>query len=384
MIKKSWRTFLLICSLFCTFSLLGCTSAEKKDDATLREIAVSKMSEEEKLDKMIKKLTDEKKIGQLMIIGIHAASLDNDINYMLGVYAPGGVIYYDRNLDTPEQVKKLSADLQNASPALPLFVAIDEEGGDVVRMEDYIEPPPAQEEIGETGDKNEAKRYAKETGDTLKSLGINVNFAPVLDLGSLSTRHYSTDAKEVTEFAEMAAQGYEESNIIYALKHFPGIGKSDTDTHFSSAIVELSADELMEDDIVPFKAIIDKKRHENFFVMVSHVIYPEISGDKPASLSKEIMSDLLRDKLKFGGVIVSDDLEMTAATNSEDFSRLGVEAIKAGADIVLVCHEYERQKSVYDGLLSALKSGELSPERLNASLKRILRMKLKHLYKNTK
>lgn len=384
MIKKSWRTFLLLCSLFCTLSLFGCTSAEKKDDATLQEIAVSKMSEEEKLDKMIKKLTDEEKIGQLMIIGIHAASLDNDINYMLGVYAPGGVIYYDRNLDTPEQVKKLSADLQNASPALPLFVAIDEEGGDVVRMEDYIEPPPAQEEIGETGDKNEAKRYAKETGEALKSLGINVNFAPVLDLGSLSTRHYSTDAKEVTEFAEMAAQGYEESNIIYALKHFPGIGKSDTDTHFSSAIVELSADELMEDDIVPFKAIIDKKRHENFFVMVSHVIYPEISGDKPASLSKEIMSDLLRDKLKFGGVIVSDDLEMTAATNSEDFSRLGVEAIKAGADIVLVCHEYERQKSVYDGLLSALKSGELSPERLNASLKRILRMKLKHLYKNTK
>lgn len=347
---------------------------------SLGTVLKSSLSVDEKVDKILNSMSMTEKIGQLMMIGIANKTADKDSACQLRQFHFGGIVLFDRNMESLEQVRLLTADLQKCAEKIPLFIAIDEEGGRVVRMKWAITPPPSQMEIGNRGDISLAKKWAAKMAENLKNIGVNVNFAPVADLGSFSNRHYSTKANTVFEFVSAAASGYENGNLYYTLKHFPGIGKGITDSHDDSVVVDVSKMELINDDLIPFQKIIDGKPADSFFIMVSHVSYPELAGKMSASLSSEIMTDLLRKEMKYSGVIITDDMEMGAVSRYYSFNDLGVMAINAGADIVLVCHDYEHQKEVYSGILEAVKNGIISEERVNESVRRIIKTKLRYLY----
>lgn len=336
---------------------------------------------DEKVDKIVASMSQTEKVGQMVMIGIQDTKVNDDSLYMLHQFHFGGVILFDRNMESPEQVKQLTSDLQaQADEKVPLFIGVDEEGGDVVRMADKLTPPASQKEIGKTGDPNQAKNSAINIAKELKNMGINTNFAPVADVGSNDNRSFSTDPATVTNFVKAAASGYEQENMFYSLKHFPGIGKGTVDSHVEISSVDASKETLMNEDLVPFKTIIDENQPENYFILVSHLKYPALDPNNSASLSKNIMTDLLRNELGYKGIIITDDMEMGAVANHNDFRTIGVKAVQAGADIVMVCHEYPHQQDVYMGILDAVKSGEISEDRINESVKRIVKAKLLHLY----
>lgn len=346
-----------------------------------QQIKQENLTIDEKVDKTVESMSQTEKLGQMVMIGIQGTKVDDDSLYMLHQFHMGGVILFDRNMDSPEQVKQLTSDLQaQSNEKVPLFIGIDEEGGDVVRMAEKLTPPPSQKEIGATGDIEQAKTWAIKTAKSLKDMGINVNFAPVADVGSNDKRSYSTDANTVIDFVRAATKGYQQENIIYSLKHFPGIGKGRVDSHVDSSSIDVTKEILMAEDIIPFKTIIDENEPNDYFILVSHLKYPALDEEYPASLSSKIMTDLLRYELGYKGIIITDDMEMGAVANHNDFRSIGVKAVKAGADIVLVCHEYEHQQEVYLGLLDAVNSGEISQERIDESVKRIIKVKLLHLY----
>lgn len=346
-----------------------------------QQIKQENLTIDEKVDKTVESMSQTEKLGQMVMIGIQGTKVDDDSLYMLNQYHMGGVILFDRNMENPEQVKQLTSDLQaQSNEKVPLFIGIDEEGGDVVRMAEKLTPPPSQKEIGATGDIEQAKTWAIKTAKSLKDMGINVNFAPVADVGSNDKRSYSTDTNTVIDFVRAATKGYQQENIIYSLKHFPGIGKGRVDSHVDSSSIDVAKEVLMTEDIIPFKTIIDENNPNDYFILVSHLKYPALDEEYPASLSSKIMTDLLRNELGYKGIIITDDMEMGAVANHNDFRSIGVKAVKAGADIVLVCHEYEHQQEVYLGLLDAVNSGEISQERIDESVKRIIKVKLLHLY----
>ena len=335
---------------------------------------------DEKVDKTVASMSKTEKIGQMVMIGVHGTDITDDSAYMLNQYHIGGIILFDRNMRSIEQVKTFTNNLQkNANQKIPLFIGIDEEGGNVVRMKNALTPPPSQYEIGITNDTEQAKKWAIKTSQSLKEMGININFAPVADVNSNDTRSYSGDHNVVTAFVKAAATGYEHENMIYSLKHFPGIGKGKVDSHFESSMIDASKDILLSDDIIPFKTIIKENNPENYFILISHLTYTDLDNEKPASLSKKIITDLLRKELGFSGIIITDDMEMGAIANHNDFRTVGVKAVKAGVDIVMVCHEYEHETDVYLGLLDAVNNGEISLDRIDESVKRIVRAKLLHL-----
>lgn len=345
------------------------------------QIKQENLTIDKKVDQIVASMSKTEKIGQMVMIGIQGTKVDDDSLYMLNQYHMGGVILFDRNMESPEQVKQLTSDLQaQSNEKVPLFIGIDEEGGDVVRMAEKLTPPPSQKEIGATGDIEQAKTWAIKTAKSLKDMGINVNFAPVADVGSNDKRSYSTDTNTVIDFVRAATKGYQQENIIYSLKHFPGIGKGKVDSHVDSSSIDVTKEILMAEDIIPFKTIIDENEPNDYFILVSHLKYPALDEEYPASLSSKIMTDLLRYELGYKGIIITDDMEMGAVANHNDFRSIGVKAVKAGADIVLVCHEYEHQQEVYLGLLDAVNSGEISQERIDESVKRIIKVKLLHLY----
>ena len=357
------KIFMLFAIIFFALSS-GCSSEEK---------IAENPAEIDLVEEKLKTLSLEEKIGQMMLIGLQEKFFDENANYMLNTYHVGGIIFYDRNMETKDQVKKFTDDLQKNSK-IPLFIALDEEGGRVSRMKHAITPPPSQELIGRSGDFNLAKVHAVETAKKLREVGININFAPVADVGNYD-RSFGSDAKIVAEFVSQAAQGYEAENFFYTLKHFPGIGKAKVDPHKDISEIEDSKNILLAEDVLPFKKIIDEQNNSKFMVMIGHLKYLALDKENPATLSPAIVTKLLREELNFQGVIITDDLEMGAVGNYNSPEKIGIQAVNAGADILLVCHNYETQKKVCDAVLNAVQRGEISEERINQSVRRILKMK---------
>ena len=284
-------------------------------------------------------------------------------------------------MDTPEQVqhltKKIDTTIRKKSGVMP-FIALDQEGGQVLRMRKAFPPVPSEQSIGQSGQPAQAKQWAVTTGDALKKLGINVNFAPVVDLGSQAERSYSLDPGVVTQFAHEAIAGYEQTGIWCSLKHFPGIGKVKTDPHIDGDSVNSSKDDLMKQDLKPFENLIKSEDNQKMFIMVSNVTFPALDPNLPACVSKPIMTDLLRNTFGYQGLIVSDDMEMGAMAKHYAFADMGVMAIKAGADMVLVCHEYAHEWETYDGLLKEYKSNAEFRALVDEKVTRIVRTKLNH------
>ena len=361
----SFAAIFLIVAFTC-----GCfANAENSTDKTAQVVKVDPVEE------ILKSMTLEEKIGQMMIVGVHGQAINTDIRFLLDNYHFGGIILFDRNMESKSQVKSFVEELQaNAHQKLPLFIALDEEGGRVARMKHDLQVMPSQQEIGATGDVALARKYASQTARNLREIGVNINFAPVADIGSTDTRFFGDNAEVVTNFVMSAAEGYEDENFFYTLKHFPGIGKSKVDPHKAISDIDDAKNILEVEDFAPFKKVIAAKDNSHFMVMIGHLKYSAIDNENPASLSPAIITGILRDEMKFGGVVVTDDLQMGAVDGYNE--NIGVKAIKAGVDIALVCHEYDNEEKVYSSILDAVKRGEISESRIDESVRRILKMKL--------
>ena len=350
----------------------------KAEPVTYESVAQSELSPEEKVDKLVANMSDADKVGQLLMIGIHGKTLNDDAKFMLNEYRVGGIILFDRNMESKDQVKSLIADINKTGKSAgltPLFIGIDQEGGAVARMEDQLIKVPPAEELGKEPIEK-AVSLAKQSGTELKDLGFNINFAPVADLGLTYGRSFSTNPDEVVRYASAVGKAYDEAGLWYSYKHFPGIGKTDVDLHADTSVVPVSKETLLNEDTKVFVDLIKQSKPNTYAIMVSHAMYPQIDPDHPSSLSKAIITDWLRKDMGYNGVVVTDDMDMGALAKHYTFGDMAVQSILAGSDILLVCHEYEHMQEAYNGLMKAVKDGRISKERLDESVKRILLMKM--------
>ena len=350
----------------------------KAEPVTYESVAQSELSPEEKVDKLVANMSDADKVGQLLMIGIHGKTLNDDAKFMLNEYRVGGIILFDRNMESKDQVKSLITDINKTGKSAgltPLFIGIDQEGGAVARMENQLIKVPPAEELGKEPIE-QAVSLAKQSGTELKDLGFNINFAPVADLGLTYGRSFSTNPDDVVRYASAVGKAYDEAGLWYSYKHFPGIGKTDVDLHADTSVVPVSKETLLNEDTKVFVDLIKQSKPNTYAIMVSHAMYPQIDAAHPSSLSKAIITDWLRKDMGYNGVVVTDDMDMGALAKHYTFSDMAVQSILAGSDILLVCHEYEHMQEAYNGLMKAVKDGRISKERLDESVKRILLMKM--------
>lgn len=302
----------------------------------------------------------------------------------LGKYSVGGLIYFKKNILDREQITDMLSSTVSMSN-YPLFLAVDEEGGSVSRVAesgiDVIQVGDMAS-IGASGDTSQAYEAGLTIGTYLKELGFNLDFAPVADVadsddGVLGDRVFGTDAQKTGEMVANVVDGIEGTGVSSCLKHFPGIGDTTGDTHDGRVETTKTLDEMRSSDFISFKAGIDAGAD---FVMVSHVTVSSVDEDAvPSTLSKTIMTDVLRNELGFQGVIITDALNMGAITEYYTTEQAVVQAIEAGADMLLMPDDFQ---AAYDALLAAVQEGRISEERINESLERIYRIKCANKLEN--
>lgn len=385
--SRKKRAFIrLLLTIFVIGGLIGAgvfiqqTKQPKEEEEAVTAVSQPENELEQRVTALLNEMTLEEKIGQLTVVGFQSKEVDHHIKTMLQKHHVGGVILYDRNMESPKQVARLTKELQalaqEQNQKIPLLVSIDQEGGKIVRMREHVSPIPSQQELARRGSLESVYETAARSGAELKEMGIDVNYAPVLDLSASDSRSFGTDPKKAEAFGKQAIKGFYDAGVTATLKHFPGHGRSDIDPHVESSSVEADRLDLETNDIYPFKAIMNDIDHQQFFVMVTHIKYPAYDKENPASLSPIIIQKLLREKLDYQGIVVTDDLEMGAVTEFFPYKELGSRAIEAGADLLLVCHTLEHQQEVIGGIVEAVKEKKLSEERIDQSVKRILAYKL--------
>ena len=294
----------------------------------------------------------------------------------LNEYPVGGLIYFSQNIVDEEQIRAMLASTASMS-RYPIFLAVDEEGGSVSRVAesgiDVIQVGDMAE-IGESGDAEQAYRAGLTIGSYLKDLGFNLDFAPVADVSGsensvVGDRSFGSDPQQVADMVSNAVEGIEATGVSSCLKHFPGIGYTAGDTHNNRVEVTRTIDKMRGIDFIPFQAGIDAGAD---FVMVSHITVADTEEAVPSTLSKTIMTDILRDELGFEGIIITDALNMASITEYYTTEEAAVGAIEAGADMLLMPDDFH---AAYNAVLAAVQDGTISEERINESLKRIYRVK---------
>jgi len=293
------------------------------------------------------------------------------------------LILYANNLETPQQTVSLMNDLMtaNGTNRLPLFLGTDQEGGKVVRLPGPLKNFPTNQKIGQINQPQFSYEIGKLLGEQLKAFGFNLDFAPVMDVNSnpnnpiIGDRSFSNKPDIVSQLGIQTMQGLESQQVIPVIKHFPGHGDTSVDSHLELPKVSKSLDVLNKLELIPFKAAIDKGVD---VVMVGHILLPKIDQQFPSSMSKEIITGLLRNQLGFDGVVMTDDMTMKAITNHFSIGQATVDSVKAGNDIILIAHEFANVTTAIDALKAAVKNGKISEQQINDSVRRIIQLKEKY------
>ncbi|MDD9821047.1 MAG: beta-N-acetylhexosaminidase [Nitrospira sp.] len=321
-------------------------------------------------------------VGQLLMVGFHGTTCSPEWRDWLQVYRPGGVILFARNVVDPEQVARLTNDLQACAPNPPLLIAIDEEGGRVSRLPRGFTTFPAAGLVAAHHSPDVAYDIAEVTARELRAVGINMNMAPVLDVNScpanpvIGDRAYGDHPGRVCAFGTAVMEGLRANGVIPCGKHFPGHGDTMVDSHIMLPVVNADRMRLDTLELVPFRHAI---RQGIPAIMTAHVRYPALDASAPATLSRSILTGLLRSELSFHGVTLTDDMEMGAILNHGSTGEASVSALRAGADMLLLCHRRERQREAVLAIERALERDELSREQLTASVDRIRALKKQYL-----
>lgn len=317
-------------------------------------------------------LSLEQKVGQLFM-----PAADGDIKALIQTYHLGGLILFSRHTPTMDDTLRLTKIAQESAPEIPLFIAVDQEGGRVSRLSFGTQLPAARS--FSVLDPDALWRTGRLVGDELRALGFNVNFAPVLDVDTseenpvIGSRSFSSDPDLVARLGSAYIRGLHAAGVASAAKHFPGHGDTRTDSHLVLPTVNQPVSRLKDIEIRPFKEAINA---EVDFLMIAHVHYPAIdpTPNLPASLSPKIISQLLRTDLAFNGIIITDALNMRAVTDGFDSAQAAVTAVKAGVDVLLMPADLP---SAYQAIIDAIRSGEIPESRINQSVMRVLKLKQK-------
>lgn len=324
----------------------------------------------------------KQKIGQLFVFGFHGYEPSEPIIALIEQYGIGGTIYFTRNIKDAKQVYHLSGKLKDIAEAAgrpPLLTAIDQEGGMVARLTDGVTLMPGNMAIGAAGSAEGAFELARICGKELRLLGITMNYAPVLDVNNnpanpvINVRSYSDRPSVVAELGTAAVKGYQAAGVAATVKHFPGHGDTDVDSHHSLPVLPHERKRLDAIELQPFRAAIAAGADA---IMTAHVSLPALDpSGVPSTLSAPVLTSLLREELGYDGVVVTDCLEMDAIDRQYGPGKGAVMALKAGADMVLVSHTYEKQAAALKAVEEAAVSGELPVSRIEEALERVMRLK---------
>ncbi len=318
-------------------------------------------------------------VGQLLVIGFDGTEVTPDVSAMLARIQPAGVILFARNIINAQQTHQLLKDCQ-ARVHQRLFTCVDLEGGRVDRFRNVTGPAPSAAEVFATGDRKLFRKHGQLIGKICAGLGFNVDFAPVLDLAFeasrkvMSSRSFSTDPKQVVVYAREFLAGLKSAGVIGSGKHFPGLGEGNLDSHHDLPVIKKSFAALWKEDLAPYRLM----KRELPMVLVNHANYPAITRDPlPASLSKYWISDVLRKKIGYRGLIVSDDLEMSGVLAAAPIDEAAARFIAAGGDLCLICHQQALIEQAYETMLRKAERDAHFRRRVLESARRIAAFKKK-------
>lgn len=324
-------------------------------------------------------MTPEEKLGQLLIAGLDGTEAGEEARRLVTETHVGGFILYKPNMTDAGQTVTLLNRLKefNRPSGIPLLLSVDQEGGKVSRLPVDIELP-ANRDLAAGGTPERARALGKAVGQELKAFGFNLDYAPVLDINSnpanpvIGPRSYGSDAKTVKLYGLAAMQGLREGGVIPVVKHFPGHGDTSTDSHLELPVVNKSLAELEKLELQPFRAAAEAGAEA---VMAAHILLPRLDPDYPATLSPAIITGLLREKIGYSGVVITDDMTMGAIAKHYPLKDAAVRAVLAGCDLVLVAHGYSQVQEAAQGLKEALADGRLTWARVDESVARVLALK---------
>jgi beta-N-acetylhexosaminidase len=321
-------------------------------------------------------------VGQLAIAGFDGHSIPQDLRGLAREFDLGGVVYFARNVESPEQVAEMSREAQALASELPLWVSTDQEGGRVARLKSPFTVWPPMLTLGRSGDERLAERFARALAAELRAVGISLDFTPVLDILTnksnpvIGDRALAERAEDVARLGTAIIRTLQSEGIAACGKHFPGHGDTSVDSHHELPIVEHPPDRIERVEFVPFKAAIAA---EVACIMTAHVLVPSLDGDRPATLSPRIIS-ILKESLNFEGCVVTDDLAMKAISSRYGTSEATVAAIAAGCDAVLLCWtDQEAQIAALEAVIHAVERGTLPLKRVEDAMARQRRVKERFL-----
>ncbi|PWW42361.1 MULTISPECIES: beta-N-acetylhexosaminidase [Paenibacillus] len=332
----------------------------------------------------LKQMTLREKIGQMLLCGFQGTEAAGEVDAFLRKYPVGGVIYFARNVESPEQVERLSSGLQRIavdSGNVPLWISIDQEGGMVARITEGIALMPGQMAIAAAGSTQDAYQAAYISGVELRSMGINMNFAPVLDVNNnaanpvIGVRSFGESPQSVAAYGVRIIAGVQDAGISATAKHFPGHGDTDTDSHLDLPVITHDRERVEHVELIPFRAAIAAGVDA---MMSAHIYFPALEPERlPVTLSRAVLSGLLRQEMEYDGMIVTDCMEMDAIATNYGTVDAAVMAVEAGADLVLISHTAHLQAGAFEALLTAVQSGRISEARIDESVTRLLKYKAK-------
>ena len=322
-------------------------------------------------------------LGQLVMAGFAGPTIPHELRAVAREYDLGGLILFGRNVEAPEQVAELAYDAQAMSHELPLWVSIDQEGGRVARLKEPFTVWPPIRTLGRSGEVLLAERFSRALARELRAVGVSLNYAPVLDVDTntdnpvIGDRALSDQAEDVARLGAAIIDGLQGEGVAACGKHFPGHGDTSTDSHRELPVVEHAPERLQEVELVPFRAAVAS---QVAMIMTAHVLYPTLDEERPATLSRHVVTEMLRQELGFPGLIATDDLSMQAITADWSVERASVAAIAAGCDVLLLCApDVDQQVRAVESLIRAVESEILPVARIEEALQRQHRVKARFL-----
>lgn len=316
-----------------------------------------------------------KHIGQLLLTGFEGKQIPPELRSLAREFDLGGIILFSRNVETPEQVAELALMTQELAQELPLWVGVDQEGGRVARLREGFTRWPPMATLGRARDEKLAARFARALAHELSAVGITLDFTPVLDVltnpknPAIGDRALSDKPEDVARLGRVIIETLQSQGIAASGKHFPGHGEASVDSHNEMPVSDLPPDRLQAVELVPFRAAIEARVA---FMLTAHVLYPPLDDEHPATLSRRIVYNLLRDELNFGGAILTDDLDMGAIATRYTIDEAVVRAIAAGVDGLLICGtDYDKKAVALEALIRAVEEEQLPLKRVEDAMKRM-------------
>lgn len=337
----------------------------------------------------IKELSIKEKVGQMVMVGLDTNYITERIKNMIRNYKIGGIILYRKNFSTYTDMLNLIKELKdlNKENKIPLFIAIDQEGGRVNRMPKEIKNLPSANQVATEGGEELTRKSSQITGEILSKSGYNLNFAPVLDLKRFDNRHgigdrsFGEDREKVAKCGVAVMEEMQKQGVISVIKHFPGHGATQQDSHYMLPIINKKIEQLEKEDMYPFEQAIKNGADA---ILVGHLLIRNITGIYPASLSRKFITKYLRTKYRYNGLIVTDDLKMRAIKFLYGPDLAVKKAFESGNDIIVFRFNKDEEQRVLDKIINLVTIGKIKESRINKSVKRIIQIKQKYGISDTK